>query len=191
MPDPIDLTRGQLLDLVEDVYPGDFSGYTKDQLLGFLRKNPTSRFATLMTSSHILALIESNRKAAKKAKATAKKKEPKFRRIAGKGLEDPRYDIEVEFSEDGEAFSNPIDVESNKTYQVRMRLRQHQTDRLAIGFTLEWKKTSNLSWADGKGAIIHAETVSNPLIIARKVRTGTIAANTTASVKVVIVERYT
>ena len=190
MPSPSDLTTPQLRELVNQAYFGFFEDYTKDELLGYIKKHPSTRFQKLLTSANVLNQIEKNRQDAQKAKRTAKKKREKFRRLAGKQKLDPQYDVEVEFSTDGEAFSNPIDVKSNTTYQCRMRLRQHQGEFNAIGFILDWKKTSNLSWADGKGTRTYAETISNPLVIARLVRTGTIAANTTAHVKVVIADRF-
>lgn len=185
-----DLTRLQLLNLVDDVYPGDFTSYDKEELIQYVRRHPSSRFDKIMTSAHVLTLIEKNRRDAQKAKRRAKKKADPIRRVAGKPIKDPQYDIEVEFSEDGQAFGNPIDVKSNTTYQCRMRLRQHQGEFNAIGFTLDWKKTGPLSWYDGYGTRTHEEAVSNPLVISRLIRTGTVPLDTTAAVKVVIVERY-
>jgi hypothetical protein len=184
------LTRNQLLSLVDRMYAGDFNRFTKTDLRRFIRRHPTSRFENLLTSSSVLRLVEQNRRAALRAKQRAKKKKATYRRIAGRKVEAPQYDIEIEFSEDGEAFGNPLDVKSNTTYHCRMRLRQHMGEFNCIGFALNWKKTSNLSWADGYGTRTYEEAISNPLVITRKVRTRTIAAGTSASVKVVVVDRY-
>lgn len=187
---PADLTRNQLLQLVDQVYPGNFNSFSKAELLDYIKRNPESRFQKLLTSSNVIALIEKNRREAQRAKTRANQLSEPIRRLAGKPKLDPQYDIEIEFSKDGEAFSNPIDVESNTTYQCRMRLRQHQGEWNAIGFTLDWKLSGSLSLADGHGTRTHEETISNPLVISRLVRTGTVTANTTMWVKVVVVERY-
>ena len=187
---PADLTRNQLLQLVDQVYPGSFNSFSKAELLEYIRRNPSSRFEKLLTSANVVSLIERNRREAQRAKTRANRKVEPIRRLAGKQKLDPQYDIEIEFSKDGHAFSNPIDVESNTTYQCRMRLRQHQGEWNAIGFTLDWKTSGSLSFVDGYSVRTHEETTSNPLVITRLVRTGTVTANTTMWVKVVVVERY-
>lgn len=185
------LTRNQLLSLVNDVYPGNWNHYTKDELLKYVRTHDTSRFEHLLTSANVLKLVEKNHLNALKAKRRAKKKKEVFRRLAAPKKEAPQYDIEVEFSErDGQAFGNPLDVKSNTTYQCRMRLRQHMGEFNCIGFVLDWKPTPNLSWADGHGTRTYEEATANPLVISRLVRTGTVAPNDTAHVKVVVVERF-
>lgn len=184
------LTRNQLLSLVDDTYTGNFNRFDKDELLRYVSHNPSRKFENLLTSNNVLRLVEKNRIAAAKAKRRAKKKKEVFRRVAGKQKQAPQYDIEVEFSEDGEAFGNPLDVKSNTTYQCRMRLRQHMGEFTCQGFTLDWKTIGNLSFVDGAGTRTHEEAISNPLVISRLVRTGTLAANTQAAVKVVVVARY-
>lgn len=184
------LTQNQLLGLVDSVYPGSFGSYTKTELLRYIGTHRSTRFENLLTSGSVLALVDQNRRAALKAKKRSKQKKEVFRRVAGKIVQAPQYDIEVEFSEDGEAFGNPLDIKSNTIYQCRMRLRQHQGEFNCIGFILDWKRTTNLSWADGHGTRTYEEAISNPLVITRLVRTGTIAANTTAAVKVVVVKRF-
>lgn len=185
-----DLTRLQLLNLIDDVYAGQFTDFDKEELIRYTRQHPSSRFEKLLTSRSVLAMIEKNRRDAQEAKKRAKQVVRPVRRVAGTAVKDPQYDIEVEFSEDGESFGNPLDVASNTVYQCRMRLRQHQTEFNATGFTLDWKKTSNLSWYDGYGTQTHEEAVSNPLVIARLVRTGSISSGSKMWVKVVVVERY-
>ena len=188
--DPADLTRNQLLHLVDSVYAGDFSDYTKAELLSYIKRHPNSRFERLLTSSNVLALVERNRRNALRAKKRAKKKKNEIRRVAGRAVQDPQYDIEIEFSDDGKSFANPLDVKSNTTYHCRMRLRQHQTNFNAIGFTLDWKHRGSLSWADGYSTRTYEEAISNPLVITRKVRTGTVSINEKLDVKVVVVERF-
>lgn len=188
--DPADLTRSQLLSLASSVYTRNFSNFSKDEILSYVSRNPNSRFEHLLTHANVLAMVEKNRQNAQKAKKRAKKKRTVFRRLAAKAVQAPQYDIEIEFSEDGETFGNSIDIKSNKVYQCRLRLRQHMGEFNCSGFALDWRKTSNLSWADGYSTRTYEEALSNPLVIARKVKTKTIAANTTAAVKVSVAERY-
>ena len=188
--DPEDLTKSQLLGLIKSVYKGSFNSFTRTELLDWVIHHPNSRFEHLLTTSNVLRMVEQNRINAQKAKKRAKKKATTYRRLAAKAVQAPQYDIEIEFSEDGETFGNSIDIQSNHTYQCRLRLRQHMGEFNCSGFALDWRKTTNLSWADGYSTRTYEEALSNPLVIARKVRTKTIAANTTAAVKVSVAERY-
>lgn len=102
---------------------------------------------------------------------------------------DPMYDLELEFSDNGDGFGNPlVNPEPNAEYYVRCRIRQHQADPLLQGFKLQWIKPVGWTWEDGIGQFTVEEATSNPAVITRVATSP--ATDRGGKFRVVVVARY-
>lgn len=109
-------------------------------------------------------------KARQSRKERRKKRKKKALTIVGKLRSYPSYQIELDFSDDGESFSNPLtSAKADHVYYVRATITQHVADPPWQGFKLRWDRPDYWYWYDGLGMTTYEETISNPLVIVRRV----------------------
>lgn len=150
----------------------------------------TTRFEREIYAANILdQLKDANRTVVVMAQQSTDRTPIVGTRPAGEVKRDPMYDLELEFSDDGNGFGNPlVNPVPNEEYYVRCRIRQHQADPLLQGFKLTWYKPEGWAWVDGIGATTVEEAVSNPAIITRVARSP--ATDRGGKFRVVVIEKY-
>lgn len=130
-----------------------------------------SRFERILIANN---LIDSTNATSRQATSTARATTvtpARDRFVAGKQRENPQYTLDVEFSDDGEVFSEPlVNPVAGQVYQIRARVTQHHSGNLFSGVHLRWRRPAGWTWTDGYDAHTYHETISNPLVITRKAR---------------------
>lgn len=70
----------------------------------------------------------------------------------------------------GRSWGNPlVDPSTNTMYLVKCTITQLKIEPLLAGFNIRWKRPRGWVWADGYGSYTLIETVSNPLVVIRRV----------------------
>jgi hypothetical protein len=127
-----------------------------------------SRFERELIQNNILDVVKKVAATTTKTAKAVSTKPKREVRISGKVPRDPMYDLELEFSNNGESWANPlVNPTAGGTYFVRLRLRQHQAEPLLQGFKLAWTKPTGWTWVDGLSTTTYEEAASNPMVVAR------------------------
>lgn len=152
---------------------------------------PYSRFERQLVPSNILDRLQVISKSTLKANQKISIAETRRYRVAGTVPSDPRYDLELQFSnDDGATFTEPmINPAGDRIYQFRLRFRQHVDDRdLLAGVAIRWDLTGGWAFADGLPATLYDECISNPMVVTRAVRSP--AAPLSAAFRLVVMAIY-
>lgn len=148
-----------------------------------------TRFERELNPGNILDRQKTTAKTAKKTSSAVVKAPKKDIKISGTVKRDPMYDLELEFSDEGDGYSNPlVNPTAGEDYYIRCRIRQHQAEPLLQGFETEWRKPAGWTWVDGLSTRLFDEAISNPAVITRVARAP--ATQRGGKFKVVVVERY-
>lgn len=151
-----------------------------------------NRFASSTTSGSTKDLMEKiyDRSTSTTRSTTTKPK--KVVQIGGAAPDGPRFEAEVRFSLDAQAWSEPLSRPvANKVYMVQFAFTQHQVIPLLSGLRLRWiKPNSRWTWVDGFGEYTYDECIANPLSVVRKIRTPSAAYLRSACFKVLVIATY-
>lgn len=85
---------------------------------------------------------------------------------------DMQFHIELDFSnDDGVSFASPMfEMEGNRIFQWRCKIAQLQAQPLLRGFATAWYLPNGWTFTDTLGTTLYDESVSNPLIVTRTIR---------------------
>lgn len=133
---------------------------------------PATRFETILVAGNILERFQTSADYTRHF-ITQVAQDYQVRRLGFHGVvpTDPAYQLQVDFSDDdGVSFSDPVPLVGNRIYQVRVRVTQHQVYPMVLGWGLQWALPDGWTFTDALPVITYEDAVSNPLVVARVMR---------------------